>query len=71
MSYEDVCAIVWKGYKAGKGTGKKGPNGLGVWHREIGADEWTSGRKMTEAGQEARRAPRAANLIGSSRIHFD
>ena len=24
MSYEDVCAIDWKGYKAGKGAGKKG-----------------------------------------------
>ena len=23
MSYEDVCAIAWKGYKAGKGAGKK------------------------------------------------
>ena len=22
-----------QGYKAGKGTGKKGPNGPGVWHR--------------------------------------
>ena len=27
MSYEDVCAIAWKGYKAGKGAGMKGPNG--------------------------------------------
>ena len=27
MSYEDACAIAWKGYKAGKGAGKKGPNG--------------------------------------------
>ena len=30
MSYEDVCAIAWKGYKAGKGAGKKGPNGSGT-----------------------------------------
>ena len=29
MSYEDVCAIAWKGYKAGKGMGKKGSNGPG------------------------------------------
>ena len=29
MSYEDVCAIPWKGYKAGKGAGKKGPNASG------------------------------------------
>ena len=45
MSCDDVCAIAWKGYKAGKGAGKKGPNGLGVWHRGEGADEWTSGRR--------------------------
>ena len=35
MSYEDVCAIAWKGYK--------GPSELEVWHRGKGADEWTSG----------------------------
>ena len=29
MSYEDVCAIAWKGYKASKGAGKKGANGSG------------------------------------------
>ena len=45
VSYDDVCAIAWKVYKAGKGAGKKGPNGSGVWHRGKGADEWTSGRR--------------------------
>ena len=45
MSYEDVCAIAWKGYKAGKGPGKKKPNGSGTWHRGKGADEWPSGRR--------------------------
>ena len=50
MSYEDVCAIAWKGYKAGKGAGKKGPNGSGTWHRE----------------RRQRRAPRAANSIGTA-----
>ena len=45
MSYEDVCAIAWKGYKAGKGAGKKGPNGSGTWHRGKGTDEWTSGKR--------------------------
>ena len=45
MSYDDVCAIGWKGYKAGKGAGKKGPFGPGARHREMGAGEWTSGRK--------------------------
>ena len=39
MSYDDVCAI------ACKGTGKKGPNGPGVWHRGKGADELTSARR--------------------------
>ena len=50
MSYEYVCAIAWKGYKAGKGAGKKGPNRSGTWQRGKGA-----------ARKEARRAPRAAN----------
>ena len=45
MSYEDVRAIAWKGYKSGKGARKKG---LGVWHRGKGADEWTSGRRDDE-----------------------
>ena len=45
MSYEDMCAIAWKGYKAGKGAGKKGPSGSGTWHRGKGADEWPSGKR--------------------------
>ena len=45
MSCDDVCAIAWKGYKAGKGTGRKGPNGLGEWHRGKGAGDWTTGRR--------------------------
>ena len=44
-SYQDVCATAWKGYKAGKGASKNGPNGSGTWHRGKGADEWTSGRR--------------------------
>ena len=51
MSDEDVCAIAWKGYKAGKGAGKKGPNGSGPRHRGKGADEWTSG-KRDDAGKK-------------------
>ena len=27
MSHEEVCAIAWKGYKVGKGAGRKGPIG--------------------------------------------
>ena len=34
MSYDDVCAIAWKGYKASKGAGKKGPNGSGMDERQ-------------------------------------
>ena len=64
MSYGDVCAIAWKGYKAGKGAGKKEPNGSGTWHRGKGADRVP--REMTEARKEARRAPRAANPIGTA-----
>ena len=45
MSHEDESAIAWKGYKAGKGAGKKGSNGSGTWHRGKGADELTSGRR--------------------------
>ena len=41
MSYDDVCvcAIAWKEYKAGKGAGKKGPNGAGTWYRGKEVDE--------------------------------
>ena len=53
MSHEDVCAIAWKGYKAGKGAGKKGSNGSGTWHRAKGADERTSGGR--EDGAKERR----------------
>ena len=45
MSYEDVCAIAWKGYRAGKGAGKKGPFGSGTRHRGKGVDEWPSGKR--------------------------
>ena len=41
-----TCAsLLGKDTKAGKGAGKKGPNGSGTWHREKGADEWPSGRR--------------------------
>ena len=45
MSHNDVCATDLKGYKAGKGAGKKAPNGSGAWHRGKGADGWMSGRR--------------------------
>ena len=65
MSYEDVCAIAWKGYKAGKGAGKKDPPGRG--HGIVGK-ELRNGRTAggtIEARKEARRAPRAANQNGT------
>ena len=43
-SYDDVCAIAWKRYTAGKGAGKKGPNAAGTWYRGKGTDEWASGQ---------------------------
>ena len=49
MSHEDVCAIAWKGHKANKGAGKKGPNGSGTWHHGKGA---VNGR-VTEARKKA------------------
>ena len=39
MSCDDVCSIAWKEFKAGKGAGKKGPNGAGTWYRGKGVDE--------------------------------
>ena len=58
MSYEGVCAIAWKGFKAGKGAGKKGPGqGRGIVDKELlngrVAEELTEARK--EARKEARR----------------
>ena len=38
-------------FKAGKGTGKKGPNGSGTWHRGKGADAWPSG-KIDDGGRK-------------------
>ena len=40
MSHDDVCAIAWRGYKAGIGVGKTGSNGAETWYRGRGADEW-------------------------------
>ena len=45
VSYEDACAIAWKGYKAGKEAGKKGRDGSETRHRGKGADEWPSGKR--------------------------
>ena len=56
MSYKDVCAIASKGYKASKGTGEKGSNGIrehGIVER--GADEWDERqwrRRRQEGGKK-------------------
>ena len=62
MSYEDVCAIAWKGYKAGNGTGKKGSNGPGVWHRGKGAYEWTSGKGDDGSKREGKKGSKGSKL---------
>ena len=67
MSYEHVCAIAWKGYKAGKGAGKKGTKCIekhGIVEKEL--MNGRVAREMTEARKEAGRAPRAANTIGTA-----
>ena len=66
MSYEDVCAIAWKGYKAGKGAGKKGPKGQDHGTVEKELMNGRVAREMTEVRKEVRRAPRAANPIGTA-----
>ena len=58
MSYEDVCAIAWKRYKAGKGNGKKGSNGPGVWHRS----EWTSGKGDDESKRGGKKGSKGSKL---------
>ena len=43
VSY-DVFAIAWKRYRAGKGPGKKGMNGRGMWNRGRGYGRWQAGK---------------------------
>ena len=63
--HTDVFAIAWKGCKAGKG-GKNGPSGSGPRHRGKGADEWTSGKRDDGGKKGRKKAPRAANPIGTA-----
>ena len=65
MSYDDVCAIAGKGYKARKGAGKKGSNGSGPWHRGKGADEWTSSRRSDGGKKGSKKGPRTADPLGT------
>ena len=63
--YEDVCAIAWEGYKASKDQAKSGQMDL---ERGIVEKELMNGRvagEMAEPRKEAKRAPRAANPIGT------
>ena len=53
------------GAHAGKGAAMTGPNGAGTWHC---GKELMAGRvaeEMMEERKEGRKAPRAANLIGT------
>ena len=47
MSYDDLCAIAWKGYKAGKGAGKNGTE------QERGIEENVpmNGREASDRGR--------------------
>ena len=65
MSYEDACAIAGKGYKLAREHARKDRTDqmCGIVKKEL-----MNGRvaeEMTEAREEARRAPRAPNLIGT------
>ena len=64
VSHEDVCAIAWKGYKASKEAGKKGPNGSGTWHRGKGADEWTSGKRDDGAKKRGKKGSKGSKPEG-------
>ena len=66
MSFEDLCAIAWKGYKADKGQAKRDQTDRehGIVEKEL-----MNGRpagETTEARKEARSVPRAANPIGTA-----
>ena len=61
MTPEDACVMVWKGYKAGKGAGKKRPNGSGTCHCGKGPDEWPIGRKDGGKKGGKKGSPRVAN----------
>ena len=66
MSYEDVCAIAWEGVQGQQRSRQK----RGQMDREHGIveEELMNGRvagEMTEPRKEAKRAPRAANPIGT------
>ena len=51
-SYDDVCAISWKGCKAGQGSGKKDQTEQGRGIEEKGTDEDDGGKKGGNKGFE-------------------
>ena len=61
-SYEDVCAIAWKEYKAGKGAGEKGSNGSVTWHCGKETDEWTSGGRDDGAKKGGKKGSKGSKL---------
>ena len=52
MPYDDVCASAWIEHKAGKGAGKKGPNGAGTWYRGQRDDGGKKGGKKGSKGSK-------------------
>ena len=72
MSYEDVCAIAWKGFKVGKGAGKKGlGQGRGIVDRKLMsgrvAEEMTGHWKQRRR-QKQRSKPDIATIAESKGI---
>ena len=54
-SYEDVCAIGWKGYKAAKGAGKKGSKGSKPdWHSDKDKGSKGTGKGKSKGKNETR-----------------
>ena len=61
MSYEDLCAIAWKGFNAGKGARKKGPGQVrGIVDKELMSGRVTE--EVTEARKEARKGSMGSKL---------
>ena len=60
-----------EGYKAGKGAGKKGPNGSGTWHRGKGADEWMSGKRDDRAKKGGKKGSKGSKPDWNSRVKPD
>ena len=61
MPKETTREFLTGGTKAAREQARKGPNGLGVWHRGKGADEWTSGRRDDGGKRGGNKGPKGPN----------